>query len=295
MNRVVITTDSGIDPINEDMMISGQIIKNNKETFRDIKEITPREIIEQSKQGDVFTTSSPILGDYFDKFQEQLENENDVIHLCMSSGISEGSVNTPNIAANELNSEYDNKIYVVDTLNATTGGTLINEYAKMLVKQKLSTKEIVDKLNTFKEYIQTSFYVPYPAGFIRSGRNKGDQCLKDKALSLGGKITQMTGIRLRVDFNSRGNLYPKSMMRCNVPVGMTKFIKSIVNDKTIESYQPDYAVVGNVLEKDVQMEEIVRYLEQFKYFKNIINQSINGVVACYGSEDLCGISLIKKP
>lgn len=33
----------------------------------------------------------------------------------MSSGISEGSFNSASLAANELNDEYENKIYVVDT------------------------------------------------------------------------------------------------------------------------------------------------------------------------------------
>ena len=72
-------------------------------------------------------------------------------------------------------------------------------------------------------------------------------------------------------------------------------LKEIVNESNIESYDPAYVVIGNILEKDVSMDELIDYLNSFKYFNNVIRQDINGVVACYGSEDLCGISLIKKP
>lgn len=294
MSKIVITTDSGLDPINEDTMISGQITRDNIDNFRDVKEISNRRILEELKEH-TFKTSSPIMGDYYDMFEKYLEDGNDIIHLCMSSGISEGSVNAPNMVANDLMDEYENKIYIVDTLNATTGGTLINEYAKELVEKGMSVEEIITELNRFKKYIQTSFYVPNPEGFIKSGRDKSSMCAKDKALLLGAKATKLAGIKFRVDFNDEGNLYTKNLMRVKTSLGMLKMVKEIVNETNIESYDPSYVVVGNVEEKDVSMDELTDYLNGLEYFNKVIRQDINGVVACYGSEDLCGISLIKKP
>ena len=293
MNKIIITQDSGIDPIDETNMIAGQVIKDGKEAYRDIFEISNKEIFEETRNGHLFTTSSPLQIDYINKFKKLLESGNDVIHLCMSSGISEGSVNGPYVVAQELNEEYDNNVYIIDTLNATTGGTLIDEYAKSLVKKGLSSKEIVDELNNFKNYVQTSFYVPYPAGFLRSGRNKGS-IVKEKALSLSEKIVNLAGIKIRVDFNNEGNLYPRAMMRGKTKENIMKMLNKIINEDTIESYDSNYVVIGNLLEKDVKIDEVKEYIKSFYYFKNVINKDINDVVTSYGSEDLCGISLVKK-
>lgn len=294
MEKIIITTDSGIDPICEENMIPGQIIENGEKSYRDKIDINQKEILNKIKEGSVFKTASPLIGDYEDKFVSILERKKDVIHLSMSSGISEGSVNSANLIANILNEEYENKVYVIDTLNGATGGTLIDILANNLVKQGLTTKEITEKLNSLKKYVQTSFFVPNPEGFIKSGRNKSELCLKDKAKLIGTKAASMAGIKYRVDFNDEGNLYVKSTMKCKTKLGMLKLIKSILNEQTIENYKDNYVVIGNVLEKDVEMNQVKEYIEQLEYFKNIVVQDINGVVAAYGSEDLCGISLIKK-
>lgn len=294
MENIVITADSGIDPINEDNMIPGQIVKNGYESYRDIFEITPTEILIQKKAGNSFKTASPLLYDYQEKFGELLEAGNDVIHLSMSSGISDGSINSSNLIASILNSEYDNKVYVVDTLTGATGGTLISELAELYKKQGMSTKEIVDELNNIKKKIHTSFYVPNPQGFIESGRDKSQLCTKDKAMLHGSALAKKVGIKFRVDFNDEGNLHAKSIMRVKNDIGMLKLVKSIVNENNIEEFDPNYVVIGNILEHDVSMSELEDYLRSFNYFKNIINKNINGVVAAYGSEDLCGISLLKK-
>ena len=295
MKSIIITTDSGCDPINEQNMIPGQIIKNGVDSYRDIVEITPKEILNQIKEGNRFKTASPILSDYHEKFEDLLENGNDVIHLSMSSGISEGSVNSSNLIANMLNSEYENKVYVVDTLTGATGGTLISELAELYKEQGMSAKEIVDELNRIKKNIHTSFYVPNPQGFIESGRDKSQLCMKDKALLQGAILAKKAGIKFRVDFNDEGNLHTKSIIKAKNSIGMLKLLKTLVNEDNIEQYDPNYVVIGNILERDVSMKELENYLLSFNYFKNVINKNINGVVAAYGSEDLCGISLLKRP
>ncbi len=295
MEKIVITSDSGIDPINEKNMISGQIIRDGLDSYRDIVEITPSAILKQSKEGHKFKTASPILSDYQEKFEELLEDGNDVIHLSMSSGISEGSINSSNLIANMLNSEYENKVYVVDTLTGATGGTLISEIAESYKGEGMTTKEIVDELNRIKKNIHTSFYVPNPKGFIESGRDKSELCMKDKALLHGATLAKKAGIKFRVDFNDEGNLHTKSLIRTKNSIGMLKLLKTLVNDETIEQYDPNYIVIGNILEHDISMSELEEYIKQFNYFKHVINKNINGVVAAYGSEDLCGISLLKRP
>ena len=294
MSKIVVTTDSGIDPINTDNMIPSQIIENNQISYRDMIDITPVDILRESNLGSTFKTSSPILSDYEDKFKELLEEYDEIIHLSMSSGISEGSVNSSRLIASDLNDEYGERIHVVDTLTGATGGTLINEIANNLVVKGFNSKNIVNILNDIKKRIHTSFYVPNPEGFIRSGRNKSELCLKDKALLMGVKASIIAGIKFRVDFNSDGNLFTKSIIRKKTSQGMMKIVQDVINNDNKKLYDNQYAVIGTVNEDQVNMQDIIEYLESLKYFERIIRKDINGIVACYGSNDLCGLSLVKK-
>lgn len=294
MNKIVITTDSGIDPINTNNMIPSQIIENGESSYRDMIDITPKEILSRQELGSTFKTSSPILSDYEDKFRELLSDYDEIIHLSMSSGISEGSVNSSRLIAADLNDEWGKRIHVVDTLAGATGGTLINEIANNLLFKYSDSEAIINILNDIKTRIVTSFYVPNPEGFIRSGRNKSELCLKEKALLMGVRASIMAGIKFRVDFNQEGNLYTKSISRKKVSQGAIKLVSDIVNEDNKHLYEKNYAVVGTVQEEKVNMQDIIDYLYSLKYFNRVIRKDINGIVACYGSNDLVGISLVRK-
>lgn len=294
MNKIVLTSDSGIGPTNEQNMIPALIVENGEKTYKDCLEINSSKILEKIKEGSVFTTSSPLLGDYYNMFSKILENGDDVIHLCMSSGISEGSYNSAFLTANTLNEEFNNKVYVIDTLNGATGGTLIYNIADDLIREGHSAKSVIEYLNLLKNNILTSFYVPDPKGFIRSGRNKSELCIKDKAILMGLKTALIAGIKFRVDFNEDGNLYTKKIFKSKKKDGMMRLTQNIINEQNKYQYDPKIAVVGTVKERYVLLDDIIAYLEDLHYFDKIIRKDINGIVAAYGSEDLCGISLVKK-
>lgn len=76
--------------------------------------------------------------------------------------------------------------------------------------------------------------------------------------------------------------------------GMMKLTQNIINEQNKYEYDPKIAVVGTVKERYVLIDDIITYLEDLNYFDKITRKDINGIVAAYGSEDLCGISLIKK-
>lgn len=294
MSKIVITTDSGIDPINTNNMIPSQIIENGETSYRDMIDITPKEILSRQELGSTFKTSSPILSDYEDKFRELLGAYDEIIHLSMSSGISEGSVNSSRLIADDLNDELGTRIHVVDTLTGATGGTLLNEIANNLLFKCDDSETIINILNDIKTRIATSFYVPNPEGFVRSGRNKSDLCLKEKALLMGVKASIMAGIKFRVDFNEEGNLYTKGISRKKISQGAIKLVADVVNEDNKHLFEKNYAVVGTVQEDKVNMQDIIDYLYSLKYFNRVIRKDINGIVACYGSPDLVGISLVRK-
>jgi len=127
MNKCVLTADSGICSINKEdsIIIPAQVVSSNGDTFPDDGNISNKEILENTKKGIIYKTSSPLLGDYENTFRKILEDGKDAIHLSMSSGISSGSVNGANIIARDLNDKYQNKVYVIDSLSGATGETLL--------------------------------------------------------------------------------------------------------------------------------------------------------------------------
>jgi len=297
MKKIVLTTDSAMCPIKKEdsIIIPTQIIDSNNKSYYDNGEISNKKILEDMDNGLIFKTSSPLLGDFEKTFRSVLEEGKDIIHLSVGSHISQGSVNGANLIANELNEEYENKVYVVDSLNGATGGTLLYELAyEEILNSKLPTKKIVDKLNQLRKSIKTSFYVPNIDGYVRSGRDKTKSSLKNTVLSTTSKLAKLGCFKFRVDLNNDGELYLKKFFRSSAEQGMQKMVMDIVNEKNIETFDKKLVAVGSLYKDKVDLEKIKSYLKSFKYFDNIIENDIGSVIAAYGCNDLCGIALMKK-
>lgn len=287
--KTIITKDSGIDPINEAYVIPAIVRKDFKLEYKDGIDIASTDVLKGLEEGHIYQTAAPSIEDYDKTFREALRSGDEVVHLSMSSGISEGSVNTANVMANSVSPE---KINVIDTKNAATGGTLIDIYAEYLAKEGLSAKEIVKELEEYKKTIQTAFFVPNPIGFLNSGRDKTSESMANKFKRFGLGALQRLGYKYRVDFNEEGNLNIKDMMRGTSQTKAMEMIQRIVNDDTIEKYDASTVVLGTVAEGVVDMEALENYLK--KYFNYVVRRDIGATVAAYGSKDLIGLSLKRK-
>ena len=227
MSNLVLTTDSAMCVLekNDSIIIPTQIIDNKGNSYYDNIDINNKKILEDMKKGIIYKTSSPLLGDFENTFRSILEKGKDVVHLSVGSGVSQGSVNGANIIANQLNSEYDNKIYVVDSLTGATGGTLLYELAyQELIKSNLPTEKLVEKLNQLKKQVKASFYVPNIDGYIRSGRDKTKSNLKNSVLSTTSKLAKMACFKFRVEVNDKGHLFLKKFFRATEEKGMIKMV-----------------------------------------------------------------------
>lgn len=297
MNKIVLTTDSGMCVVEKEntIVIPAQINCSDGNSYYDNGKISNKKILDDMNKGLIYKTSSPLLGDFDKSFRSILEQGSDVIHLSMSSGISEGSVNGANLVANELNEEYKNKVYVIDSLTGATGGTLFYEIVyQELLNNNLPTSKLVERLNQLKKYLKTSFYVPNIDGYVRSGRDKTKFHLKDGILYTTSKIAKIASFKFQVDFHESGDLFLKKVFRSSQSNGMQKMVSDIVNEKTIETFDNRCVAIGNLYKDKIDLENIKEYLKSFKYFDKIIEREIGSVVAAYGCNDLCGISLMKK-
>ncbi len=284
--KTIITTDSGMDPIDTTYMakgiLEGEFSDGRRVSYEDNGTETVKRVLEDSKNGAVFKTAAPLITDYENIYTRALNEGEHVIHLSMSSGISSSSVNVSNMVANEIN---PSQISVIDSKSGATGGTLINLYAKHLIDQGLNYKEVLTKLKSFIGRVKTEFFVPNPMGYIRSGRNSLANLRIPKLFN---------DFKVIVTFKD-GKLFPSALpfrSRCNTDSVINKWITKYINDETIEGYERDVAVIGTLQEENVEISRIIDYLKG--YFKTVIREDINAVVAAYGSTDLVGLSLVRR-
>lgn len=120
--------------------------------------------------GSYSTTSQINVFEYLNYFEQFLEKGKDIIHLCLSSGIT-GEYNNALIAKDELLEKYpERKIYILDSLNASAAQLfLVKEMAKMRDQEK-SIEEINDWVIKNRDRVNGWFLSSDLTYYIRGGR-----------------------------------------------------------------------------------------------------------------------------
>lgn len=113
-------------------------------------------------------TSQPSPKDFLEAYKRQLEKFDQIIVLTVTSKLS-GTFNSAMQAKNILG-ESGNRIFVLDTLNATAGEALMVISALELIKRGLSVEEILKKLNELIPKINCCFFLEDPKWLEASGR-----------------------------------------------------------------------------------------------------------------------------
>lgn len=158
----------------------------------------------QKLREDGDTKTSQINAEEFQKYFEPfLQEGKDILHLCLSSGIS-GTINSANIAKDILSEKYpDRKIYIVDSLAASSGFGLLVDLAADLRDEGKSIDEIHEWLEENKLNVHHWFFSSDLSFFIKGGR-------VTKTAGLIGNILNICPL-LNVSFE--GKLIPRAKIR----------------------------------------------------------------------------------
>ena len=106
---------------------------NGKHYFDDLGKSVPFDVFYKAMEDGVETKTSQVnVDEYLHYFTPILEQGHDLLHVCLSSGLS-GSFNSACIARDELAERFpDRKIKVVDSLGASSGfGLLMDKLADL--------------------------------------------------------------------------------------------------------------------------------------------------------------------
>ena len=116
--------------------------------------ISTSEVFRRMVAGERSQTSQVNVEEYIERFRPYLEYGKDILHVTLSSGIS-GTLNSALIAAEDLREEYpDRKIYIVDSLCASSGYGLLMDKLCDLRDQGMDIDALRDYAETAKHTVQ---------------------------------------------------------------------------------------------------------------------------------------------
>ena len=178
------------------------------------------EFYKKMEQGAMTKTSQLNAQDYYNYFENLInEGYKEILHLTLSSGIS-GTINSAKIAVNMINEKYkDVKIYIVDSLAASSGYGLLMEKLADLKDEGKSIEEVRDWAENNRLSINHWFFSTDLKYFVRGGRIS----------KTSGFFGNMLHVCPLLNVNDEGKLIPTEKI-----IGKKKVINAIVQ-KMIEN------------------------------------------------------------
>ena len=161
------------------------------------------------------TSTSQVNADEFEAyFTPFLEAGKDIVHVTLSSGIS-GVINSAIIAKESLAAKFpERKIYIVDSLGASSGYGLLMDKLADLRDAGLSVDALRDWAEAHKLELHHWFFSSDLTFYIKGGR-------VSKTAGMFGKLLNICPL---LNMDNQGRLIPRAKVRTK-----HKVIKEIVN------------------------------------------------------------------
>ena len=148
-------------------------------------------------------TAQVNVAEYIDHFRPYLDEGKDILHVTLSSGIS-GTVNSARTAAEMLKAEYpDRKIYIVDSLGASSGYGLIMDTLADMRDEGKSIDELHDWIEANKLRLHHWFFSTDLTFYVKGGR----------ITKAAGFFGTMLSICPLLNMDDGGHLIPRDKIR----------------------------------------------------------------------------------
>lgn len=177
---------------------------DGKQYLDDLGQSMPFEQFYHAMLDGADTKTSQINAEEFTEYFEPfLKEGKDIVHVTLSSGIS-GVYNSACIAKNELEERYpDRKIYIIDSLNASSGYGLFMDKLTDLRVQGMSASELASWAEENKYYCHAWFFSSDLTFFVKGGR----------VSKTSGFVGNLLNICPLLNVNSEGKLVPRLKIR----------------------------------------------------------------------------------
>ncbi len=188
---------------------------DGKQYLDDLGKSVPFDVFYRAMANGAETQTSQVnVSEYVKFFTAFLEKGLDILHVELSSGLS-GSYNSAVIARNELLEKFpERKIYIVDSLAASSGYGLLMDKLADLRDAGLTVEELSDWAHTHKLEMHHWFFSTDLTFYVKGGRIT-------KASGWFGTILKICPL---LNMDKIGKLIPREKIRTKA-----KVIKAIVD------------------------------------------------------------------
>ncbi len=174
------------------------------EEYEDGKNITPDEIYRWSDAHGVTPKTSAVgIDQMIEVYRPHIEKGEEIIVFCISAEMST-TYNVMRMAAAELQAE--DKIFIIDSANLSTGIGLQVIEAAIMAQQNKSAAEIVAHIQEIRPRVRSSFVVDTLKYLHRGGRCSGVAALAGGMLKLHPKIVVENG-KMKPEEKFRGKMH----------------------------------------------------------------------------------------
>lgn len=165
--------------------------------------VPPEELYRRMVAGENTKTSQVSAAEYEALFEKNLKEGKDILHITLSTGIS-GTYNSACVARDILSERYpDRKIYVVDSLGASSGYGLIMETLADMRDAGMGIDELHQWIEAHKLELHHWFFSMDLTFYIRGGRIS----------KTAGFIGSVMGICPLLNMDNEGKLIPREKIR----------------------------------------------------------------------------------
>ena len=165
-------------------------------------------------------TSQVNVEEFINYFTPFLQAGQDILHVSLSSGLS-GVFNSAMIASNELMEKYpDRKLYVVDSLGASSGYGLLMDKLADLRDEGMDIDKLYEWVNENKLHLHHWFFSTDLKFYVKGGR----------VSKTSGMVGALLNICPLLDMDCYGKLIPRTKIR-----GKKNVIRSIVNKMEVNA------------------------------------------------------------
>lgn len=254
------------------------ILLGDKE-YEDGKSITPDEIYQWSDANNTTPkTSAAGIEQVMEVYRPHLEAGKEIVIFSIASGMST-TYNVMRMAAAEL--EAEDKVFVVDSANLSTGvGLQVIEAASMAQNGK-SGAEIVAQIEEIKPRVRASFVVDTLTYLHRGGRCSGVAALAGGMLKLHPRIAVVDGA-----------MKPEEKFRGKMTKVVMDYVKSMEEDLKEADKSRVFITHSGCDEAIIQ--SVKEYLESLNVFEEILVTRAGCVVSSHCGPGTLGVLFIGR-
>ncbi len=279
--KIKVTCDSTCDLTPElynkyDITVMPLTVTLGDKAYKDSVDIDGPMIFDYvSKTGVLPKTSATSISEYTDFFKPFVDEGYTVIHINLSSGLSSSHQNAV-LAGEELGN-----VYVIDSLNLSSGSGHLAIAARELEAEGLAPNEIADKLNEMKSRLDVSFIISELDYLHKGGRCSG-------VAAFGANLLKLRPCIEVVD----GGMIVGKKFRGSTEKTIKEYITSRLEGR--EDLQLNRIFLTHSHAPKEVVEEMLGYIKELQPFAEVIETVAGSTITSHCGKGCLGVLFFKK-